>query len=197
MDSNGARVTVYVMIIQGNDPTISPSFTFANRIFRQLWNWVWLVLFRPSPRPCHAWRGFLLKTFGAKLGRHVHVYPGARIWAPWNLKIGSHVGVADNVIIYNMDKVEIGDYCVISQGAHICGGSHDYNSANFQLTAAPIILYPYVWVCADAFIGPGVTIPRGVVVGARSVVSRSLPDEWSVYAGSPAKKIGARKTNGK
>nr|WP_057928183.1 acetyltransferase [Burkholderia ambifaria] len=185
------------MIIQGNDPTISPSFALGNRISRQLWNWTWIILFRPSPRPCHAWRALLLKIFGAKLGKHVHVYPGVRIWAPWNLEIGSHVGIADSVTIYNMDKIRIGDYCVVSQGAHICGGSHDYNSENFQLIAAPIVLHPHVWVCAEAFIGPGVTLPRGAVLGARSVVSRSLSEEWSVYAGIPAKKIGTRTKNEK
>lgn len=180
------------MIIQGNDSTASPSFSLGNRVSRQVWNWVWLLLFRPSPRPCHAWRAFLLRLFGARIGRHVHVYPAARIWAPWNLEIGSHVGVADGVTIYNMNSIKIGDYCVISQGAHLCGGSHDYNSANFQLVAAPIVLQPRVWICAEAFIAPGVTIAQGAVVGARSVVTRSLPQSWAVYAGMPAKKIGER-----
>ncbi|MDS0791859.1 WcaF family extracellular polysaccharide biosynthesis acetyltransferase [Burkholderia pseudomultivorans] len=180
------------MIIQGNDPTVSPSFTLRNRVMRQLWNWTWLLLFRPSPRPCHAWRAALLRLFGARIGEHVHVYPGVRVWAPWNLDIGNRVGVADGVTIYNMDKVVIGDYCVVSQGAHLCGGSHDYQSTNFQLVAAPIVLQSHTWVCAEAFVAPGVTIAAGAVIGARSVVTRSLPDAWAVYAGMPARKIGKR-----
>ncbi|MBN3788772.1 WcaF family extracellular polysaccharide biosynthesis acetyltransferase [Burkholderia sp. Ac-20353] len=180
------------MIINGTDPFTEPSFSFGNRLRRQIWNITYAILFRLSPRPCHGWRAFLLRMFGAKLGQHVHVYPNARIWAPWNLEIGSHVGIADGVTIYNMDAIRIGDFCVVSQGAHLCGGSHDYNSANFQLVAAPIVLQPRVWVCAEAFIAPGVTIPRGAVIGARSVVTRSLPDTWAVYAGMPARKIGER-----
>lgn len=180
------------MIINGIDPFTKPSFSFGNRFRRQIWNLTCAILFKPSPRPCHAWRAFLLKMFGAKIGRHAHVYPNARIWAPWNLEIGNHVGIADGVTIYSMDTIRIGDYCVISQGAHLCGGSHDYNSANFQLVAAPIILESRVWVCADVFIAPGVTIPRGSVIGARSVVTRSLPDTWTVYAGMPARKIAER-----
>jgi len=180
------------MIIDENDPFTEPSFSFGNRLRRQIWNLTYVIFFKLSPRSCHGWRAFLLRMFGAKLGRHVHVYPNAHIWAPWNLEIGSHVGIADEVTIYNMDAIRIGDYCVISQGAHLCGGSHDFNLANFQLVVAPIVLQPRVWVCAEAFIASGVTIPRGAVIGARSVVTRSLPDAWAVYAGVPARKIGER-----
>lgn len=180
------------MIIQGNDPTVAPSFSLQNRITRQLWNCVWLLLFRPSPRPFHAWRATLLRLFGARIGKHVHVYPAVRVWAPWNLEIGNNVGVADGVTLYNMDTIEIGDYSVISQGAHLCGGSHDYNSRNFQLTAAPITLGSHVWICAEAFVAQGVTLPSGVVVAARSVVTRTLENSWTVYAGMPAKPIRKR-----
>lgn len=180
------------MIIQGNDPTVAPSFSLQNRVSRQLWNWVWLFLFRPSPRPLHAWRASLLRIFGAKIGEHVHVYPAARVWAPWNLEIGNNVGIADGVTLYNMAPIKIGDYSVISQGAHLCGGSHDYNSHNFQLTAEPITLGSHVWICAEAFIGQGVTLPQGVVVAARSVVTRNLETSWTVYAGMPAKPIRKR-----
>ena len=85
------------MIIQKNDPYTSPSFSFSNRARRQIWNYAWFLLFLPSPRPFHRWRAFLLKLFGAQLGNGVHVYPSAKIWAPWNLKLGDHVGIADGV----------------------------------------------------------------------------------------------------
>jgi len=180
------------MIIEGNDPTVEPSFTLRNRLTRQLWNWVWLFLFRPSPRPLHAWRAFLLRVFGASLGTDVHVYPAVKIWAPWNLDIGNNVGIADGVTLYNMSFLRIGDYAVISQGAHLCGGSHDYNSPNFQLIAEPITVEKHVWICAEAFISQGVTLPAGAVVAARSVVSKTLEHSWTVYAGVPAKPIGKR-----
>lgn len=183
------------MIIQNNDPYRNPSFSISNRFRRLIWNCVWLLLFRFSPRAFHTWRAMLLKLFGAKLGKGVHIYPAAKIWAPWNLEAGNYVGVADGVTIYNMDMIRIGHYSVISQGAHLCGGSHDYNSTNFQLFAKPIILGEYVWVCAEAFISLDVTIPNGVVIGARSVVTKTIVDPWSVYAGQPAKRIGSRQRN--
>lgn len=180
------------MIIQGNNPYRDPSFSLSHRMRRQLWNIVWLVLFRTSPRPLHAWRAFLLRLFGARLGRGVHIYPGARIWAPWNLELGDAVGVADGVMLYCMDTIRVGAYSVISQGAHLCGGSHDYNSENFQLYAKPIVIGAHAWICAEAFISLDVKVAEGVVIGARSVVTKSIDEAWTVHAGHPAKKIGVR-----
>ena len=181
------------MIIQGNDPYTQPSFTIKNRIMRAIWGLVWLIFFRPSPRPFHLWRGLLLRLFGAKLGFHVNVYPNVRIWAPWDLSIGNFVGVAEGVRLYNMAPIVIQDYCVISQGAHLCTGSHDIDSINFQLIAQPIILERNVWVCAEAFIGPGVKIAEGCVLGARAVVVKSIAEPWSVWVGNPLVKKRLRK----
>jgi putative colanic acid biosynthesis acetyltransferase WcaF len=129
------------------------------------------------------------------MGRHVHIYPSVKIWAPWNLHIGSFVGVGNGVTLYSMDKITIGDYSVISQGAHLCCGTHDYNSANFQLVAKPIDIGSSAWVCAEVFIHPGVIVADGVVIGARSVVSKSLLEPWSVYVGNPCKRVGNRRVS--
>ncbi|WP_317201415.1 putative colanic acid biosynthesis acetyltransferase [Janthinobacterium sp.] len=174
------------MIIEGVDSTAGASFSLKNRLGRALWNVVWLLLFRPSPRPLHAWRAMLLRLFGAKLGQHVHVYAGARIWAPWQLTVGDRVGIADGANIYNMAPISIGSYSVVSQGAHLCAGSHDIDSPHFQLIARPITLHEHVWVCAEAFVGPGVEIAAGCVLGARSVAMRPLGPAWTVWSGHPA-----------
>ena len=181
------------MIIQGNDPYTQPSFTIKNRMMRVIWGLVWLMFFRPSPRPFHLWRRLLLRLFGAKLGMYVNVYPNVKIWAPWNLSIGNFVGVAEGVRLYNMASIEIQDYCVISQGAHLCTGSHDIDSLNFQLIAQPILLERNVWVCAEAFVGPGVKIAEGCVLGARAVVVKSINEQWSVWVGNPIVKKRLRK----
>lgn len=180
------------MIIQGNDPFTGPSFSLSHRIRRQLWGLVWLMLFRPSPRPFHAWRNFLLRVFGAKLGINVHIYPSVKVWAPWNLTVGDYVGMGDGTSVYCMDRISIGDYAVISQGTHLCAGSHDFNSANFQLITAPITIGSQVWLCADSFVGPGVSVAEGSVIGARGVVAKSISEPWRVWAGVPVKQIGIR-----
>jgi putative colanic acid biosynthesis acetyltransferase WcaF len=180
------------VIIQGNDPFRGASFSLRDRAKRQLWNTCSLLAFRASPRSWHRWRAFVLRRFGARLGEGCHVYPGVRIWAPWNLQLGDHVGVGDGATLYSMDLISIGDYAVISQGAHLCGGTHDYNSENFQLMAEPIEIGARAWICAEAFVHPGVIVPEGAVVGARAVVVRSLEEPWAVYAGNPCRKVGVR-----
>lgn len=181
------------MLIEGNDPYRGPSFTLSHRLKRQLWNFVQAFFFSISPRPLHRWRAFLLSIFGAEIGRGCHVYPSAKIWAPWNLKLGNFVGIADGVTLYCMDRIEIGDYAVVSQGVHVCGGTHDFNSANFQLVVKPIEIGAHAWICAEAFIHPGVTVPEGAVVGARSVVTKSLEEPWKVYTGNPCREVGTRR----
>ena len=179
-------------ILQGIDSFRQSSFSLKNRLARLVWNIFYGLLFRLSPSPFHAWRIFMLRLFGAKIGRGCHVYPSVKIWAPWNLHFGNFVGIGNGVTLYNIDRIEIGDYAVISQGAHLCGGTHDYNSENFQLVAKPIVIGPRAWVCAEAFIHPGVVVPEGAVVGARSVVTKSFPVAWGVYSGNPCTQIAVR-----
>lgn len=174
------------MIVEGADGARGASFSLGNRAMRLLWGVVWLFLFRPSPRPLHAWRALLLRLFGAKVGRNVHVYPGVRVWAPWSLEIGDDTGIGSGVNLYSMAPIRIGKRCVISQGAHLCCGSHDYSTPHFQLTAQVIDIGDQVWVCAEAFIGPGVKVLEGSVIGARAVLMRSTAAAWHVWSGNPA-----------
>jgi len=171
-------------------PAPSP-FGLKNRLARIIWAFVYLGAFRWTPRPAHAWRAMLLRGFGAKLGRAVHVYPMAKIWAPWNLEIGDRSGIGDGVILYTQGKITIGRDCVISQGAHLCTGTHDYHDPAFPLITKPIVVQDHVWVAAEAFIHPDVTLAEGCVIGARSVVTKDT-EAWTVYSGFPAKKIGMR-----
>jgi putative colanic acid biosynthesis acetyltransferase WcaF len=163
-------------------------FSPANRAARQIWNLAWLVLFRPTPRPFHAWRRVVLRLFGARIGARAHIYAGARIWAPWNLVVGREAGIADGADIYNPDRIEIGEYAVISQGAYLCGASHDYTSWDFPLVSAPIVVHARAWVAARAIVQMGTTIGEGCVIGAGSVVTRDMP-AWTVCAGVPCRPL--------
>jgi putative colanic acid biosynthesis acetyltransferase WcaF len=139
----------------------------------------------------HRWRSFVLRFFGARLGRGCRIYPGATIWAPWNLVCADEVSVANHVNLYNQAPIELGYRCIISQNSHLCTGTHNYRSPQFELMASPITIGRHAWVCADVFIGPGVTIGDGAVIGARAVVVRDMP-EWTVCAGHPCKPIKPR-----
>jgi putative colanic acid biosynthesis acetyltransferase WcaF len=167
------------------------SFPLKDRLRRALWNFVQGTLFRWSPRPMHAWRAILLRAFGAEIGRGAHVYPGARVWAPWNLVVGEETGVADGVILYSQGLITLGRRVVISQGSHLCAGTHDYEKAGFPLITKPIVVSDHAWIAAEAFVHPGVTISEGAVIGARSVVTKDMP-AWTVCAGHPCKPIKER-----
>jgi putative colanic acid biosynthesis acetyltransferase WcaF len=137
----------------------------------------------------------LLRAFGARIGRHCHVYPSVRIWAPWNLELHDQACLGRGVICYSMDTICLGPRVMVSQGAHLCTGSHDYETPNFQLFTRPIHIEADAWICAEAFLAPGVTIGEGAVIGARSVVTRSQP-AWMVCAGNPCKPIKPRRPVG-
>ncbi len=168
-----------------------PSFSLKNRVAREIWNMVYAVFFRYSPRPFHAWRRLLLQLFGAKIGRGTHVYPKAKIWAPWNVEIGEETGIADGVTLYAQDKIIIGNKAVISQGSYICAGTHDYTKQGFPLYTRPIYIDDHVWIAAECFVHPGVHIYTGAVIGARSVVAANMP-EWKICVGFPCKPVKDR-----
>ncbi len=179
-------------ILEGTDPWSSPSFSLRNRLARLGWALCQATLFRWMPRPLHAPRSALLRLFGARIASSVHVYPRARIWAPWNLSMAVGASIGDEAIIYNMAPIDISERAVISQGAHLCAGTHDYNRADFQLVARPIRIGRLAWICTEAFVGPGVTVPPGTVPGARAVLMRSPAESWTGYSGNPARRVGSR-----
>jgi putative colanic acid biosynthesis acetyltransferase WcaF len=169
-----------------------PSFGFGQRAYRVLWNVTWLLLAAWTPPPLHGWRRLLLKLFGAKVAPTSAIYGSARIWNPSNFEIGAHACVGPRVIVYSMARITFGDYALASQGAHICAGTHDIEDQHFQLKARPIAIGARSWIAAEAFVGLGVTVGEGAVLGARGCTFKDL-DPWTVYVGNPARAIKPRK----
>lgn len=149
------------------------------------------IFFRLSPRPCFGFRRGLLRLFGARVGRQVHIYPDAHIYFPWNLSIGDESAIGEQALIYNLGPVTIGRQTTISHRAHLCAGTHDYRDPALPLIKPPIVLGDQVWVCADAFVGPNVTVGTGAVVGAAAVVTKDV-EPWTVVAGNPSVVIKQR-----
>jgi putative colanic acid biosynthesis acetyltransferase WcaF len=174
------------------DPYLRPSFPLRNRVGRLAWNLCWILLYRPSPRPFHGWRSMLLRAFGATMGADCHFYPGSRIWAPWNLSCADQVAVADGAEIYNPAPVYFGSHAIVSQGAYVCGATHDFDDPAFPLLAYSMNIGAYAWICARAVVSPGINVAEGAVLGLASVATRDL-EAWGVYAGSPAVKVKERK----
>lgn len=174
------------------DPYLRPSFSRGDRLRRLAWNLCWALLYRISPRPLHAWRSMLLRAFGAKLGPRCHFYPGSRIWAPWNLICADQVTAGDGAEIYNPAPMFFGSHAIVSQGAYLCGATHDCDDSGFPLLAFSSSIGAYAWVCARAVVSPGVNLGEGAVLGLASVATKDL-EPWAIYAGVPAAKVRDRK----
>jgi putative colanic acid biosynthesis acetyltransferase WcaF len=162
-----------------------------NRLGRALWTVVCTMLFRPSPRLCFGWRNLLLRAFGATLGSGVKIHPRCRIWAPWNLRMGSDSSLSYDVDCYNVAAVVIGDHVSVSQYAFLCTASHDLSDPQRRLIAKPIAIGDQAWVFARAFVGPGVSIGVGGVAAACAVVVRDV-EPWTIVGGNPATIIKQR-----
>lgn len=159
-------------------------------IRRVLWS-AGRLFFRYSLRPMFGWRRFVLRLFGATVGKGVHVYPSATIYFPWNLSIGDWSSIGEEALIYNLGPINIGERTTISQRAHLCAGTHDYTQVDLPLLKPPITVGNQVWICADVFIGPGVTIADNAIAGARAVVIRDVGSD-DIVAGNPARVVSKR-----
>jgi putative colanic acid biosynthesis acetyltransferase WcaF len=163
----------------------------ANQLLRILWRTVWLLAYRPSPKVFHGWRRFLLRMFGAKIANNAHPHPSVKVWAPWNLEMGPLSCLGPDVDCYCVDRIVVGAGATVSQYSFLCTATHDYRDPLMPLITAPIVVGERAWVAADVFVGPGVTIGEGAVVGARSSVFRNV-DPWTVVAGNPARILKKR-----
>lgn len=157
---------------------------------RALWE-ISQPLFRFSPRIAWGWRNALLRLFGARIGRGVHVHPSVRITIPWNLAVADFTAIGDDVRVYNLGEVSIGASATISQGAHLCAGTHDYRRGDLPLVKARIGVGDGAWICADAFIGPDVQVGDYAIVAARAVAVKDVAP-WTVVAGNPARPVRTR-----
>ncbi|NWL02616.1 putative colanic acid biosynthesis acetyltransferase [Flavobacterium collinsii] len=172
--------------------TYNHSFSLKNKISRLIWNCVSIILFRPFvSRLFKKWRVFVLKCFGAKIEWSTHIYASVKIWAPWNLQMGANSSLGPNVDCYNQGNITIGANTVISQKTYLCASSHDYTKTDFPLILKPITIGNGVWVAADAFIGPGVSIEDNAIIAARSVVNKKV-EKNAVMGGNPATLIKLR-----
>jgi len=173
------------------DAYLLHAFSIKDKIRRFIWQIVWLVICRLTPPPFHVWRIFVLRLFGAKIGINCAVYPDCKIWAPWLLEMEDVATIGPRVEIYNPGGIFIGHHAILSQGAYLCGATHDYNTIEFAYIKKRIVIMPYVWICARAIVLPGVICNVGSVLAAGSITSKDL-GEWQVYGGNPAKKITER-----
>jgi putative colanic acid biosynthesis acetyltransferase WcaF len=161
------------------------------KVLQQLWLMTSLFTFKLfSSNLFNRWRILQLKLWGAKIGKGCIVYSNVYIPAPWNLHMGQYSCLGPNVKLHILETV-IGSKVTISQGSYLCTGSHDISKINKPFIGKKIVIEDFAWVAAEVFVGPGVTIGQGAVVGARSAVFKDV-DSWTVVGGNPAQFIKKR-----
>ncbi|MCB8878169.1 WcaF family extracellular polysaccharide biosynthesis acetyltransferase [Acidisoma silvae] len=171
---------------------LPPGFRGRSAVMVQIWWIAQAVLVHMSPQIMYGWRRFVLRLFGAKIGNNVRIRPSVHITFPWKVEVGDGSWIGDGVTLYSLGKIYIGRNAVVSQGSYLCGGSHDYKASDFAIHARPIVVADEAWIAAQSFLAPGVTIGRGAVVGARSLVLKDVPPGM-VAMGHPAKLHGPRR----
>jgi putative colanic acid biosynthesis acetyltransferase WcaF len=161
------------------------------KIKRVLWAGVEGTLFRYSFHTMNGWRAFLLRLFGARVGRQCIIRRTVRTYYPWNVTIGDMCILGDKAEIYSLGQITIGKGAMISQEAYLCAGTHDYTDVSLPLLTPPIEIGAEAWVCARAFVGPGVKVGEGAVVAACGVAVKDVAP-WMIVGGNPAKVIKKR-----
>lgn len=156
-----------------------------------LWYILNEIIFRTGLFPFYRFKVFLLRLFGAQIGKGVKIKPHVNIKYPWELIIGNHVWIGENVWIDNLAQVRINDHVCISQGALLLTGNHDYSKVGFDLMTEGIELDTGCWVGAKAIVCPGVKVGSHAVLTVQSVASSDL-EPYMIYTGNPAKPVKNR-----
>ncbi|MBT8303327.1 MAG: putative colanic acid biosynthesis acetyltransferase [Bacteroidia bacterium] len=166
-------------------------FRGRSKFIVQLWWITQSLLFNPSPQIMYGWRRRLLRLFGAKIGKNVIIRPSAKITYPWKVEIGDYSWIGDDVILYSLGEIKIGSNSVLSQKTYICTGTHDFKTKDFKIISEKIVIEDQCWLATDVFVGPGVRIGRGSIIGARSTVLKDIP-EMKICFGNPATPVKNR-----
>jgi putative colanic acid biosynthesis acetyltransferase WcaF len=171
--------------------SLPPGFRGRSVLLVQFW-WIVQALFvHATPQAMYGWRRWVIRLFGAKIGREVLIRPSVRITYPWKVTIGDRAWIGDGVELYSVAEIVIGHDAVISQGSYLCTGSHDHRDPSFPVFARSIVVEPEAWIAAQCLVGPGVRIGRGAVIGLRSLVLADVP-AYAVAFGHPAAIVGDR-----
>lgn len=157
---------------------------------RLLWYFVNLIFFK-SFFPIYSVKCFLLRLFGARLGKNVTIKPHVSIKYPWKLLIGDNVWIGEEVWIDNLALVTLGNNSCISQGAMILCGNHNYKLSSFDLVVGEVTIDEGAWVGAKATVCPGVKMGNHSLLTVGSVATANLEEYW-IYQGNPAKKLRIR-----
>jgi putative colanic acid biosynthesis acetyltransferase WcaF len=160
-------------------------------VMRLVWYFINIIFFKSYLFPFYSFKRFLLKLFGAKIGKMVVIKPGVNIKYPWFLSIGDYTWIGEGVWIDNLTHVKIGSHVCISQGALLLTGNHNYKKISFDLIIGEIELKEGVWIGAKSLVCLNVKCETHSVLSAGSLANHDL-EAYGIYQGNPAVKIKNR-----
>lgn len=169
------------------------TYTPGAPYWRQLlWYFLGAPLVQSYWLPVSAIKVWILRLFGAEIGRGVRIKPGVRIKFPWRLMVKDFVWIGEGAWLDNLAPITLESHVCLSQQVYLCTGNHDWSHPHFHLTPAPIYVQQGSWIAARAVIGPGVIVGQGAVLTLGAVTGRSLAP-MTIYAGNPAQPVKQRK----
>ena len=171
--------------------SVPGSFRGRSKVTVQLWWIVSATLFSWSPQFLYGWRVFLLRLFGARIGKHVKIRSTVRITYPWKVTIGDYCWIGDDCVLYSLGEIEIGSHVAVAHKVYFNTGGHVYDKKTFDIFSKPIMIHDECWITNDVYVAPGVTIGKGTIVSARSSVLKDLPG-GKICIGTPAKPVKDR-----
>ncbi|MBU3010327.1 putative colanic acid biosynthesis acetyltransferase [Polaribacter vadi] len=173
------------------NPVQTTPFSFKEKVKSHIWKIVNMTIFKLFPNQIKKPRIYLLRLFGAKLSSTVNINRTAKIDHPWNLEMGHLSSLGHKSWAYCLDKITIGEKCCIGEYSFLITGSHNVNSVGFEMVTSPIVINDGCWVTTGVYILPGVTLGKYSVIGAKSLVVKSI-EPLSIVGGNPAKYIKKR-----
>jgi len=167
------------------------TFRGKSKITVQLWWIVQGTLFALSPQFFYGWRRFLLRSFGAKIGKGVLLRSSVKVTYPWNIEIGDYSWIGEDNVLYSLGKIKIGSNVALAHKVYINTGGHEYDKISFDIFSKPVVIEDECWLTNDVYVAPGVTIGKGSIIAARSSVLKSMPG-GKICIGTPAIAIKDR-----
>lgn len=158
--------------------------------------WVMILQYFVGYTPSHYIRRFFYRLSGIKIGKGSTIHMEARFYDPRNIEIGNDTIIGEKVVLDGRDKLKIGNHVDIATEVMIYNSQHDISSEHFaaveNVIKEPVEISDYVFIGPRAIILPGVKIGKGAIVGAGAVVTKDV-DEYAIVGGVPARVIGERK----
>ena len=171
--------------------SVPSSFRGKSKIAVQLWWIVQGTIFAWSPQFLYGWRSFLLRLFGARIGKQVKIRSTVRITYPWKVSVGDYSWVGEDSVLYSLGNITIGRHVAIAHKVYVNTGGHVYDRKTFDIFEKPVVIEDECWLTNDVYVAPGVTIGKGTIISARSSVLKDMP-AGKICVGTPAKPIKDR-----